>query len=134
MNGWCVHKDVFKFMRRFNTKFILDDLYMIVQARIELAKSHFANMDIQRTRRVSGGTKLINQIDRSFDSFEMRNTKEVAINPDYITLLRKVMVTKSSGFTFRFNERTGGILVTPNKSNIKEHAMITPLIVTGDLC
>jgi len=128
LDGICIHKDVFKIIKNKEMSMGLGSI------TIEILGLSIIRIPFLPTYEVHGGKQLIKQIDKSFDTFEMVKTSEVAINPDYITLLRKVMVTESSGFTFRFNEATGGVLVTPNKSNLKEHAMITPLVITGELC
>jgi hypothetical protein len=125
-----IHKDVFKLMYKNKLKFNISNIDVFINEKSET----YFRVYPREYYIVDGSKKLVEQIDKSFDSFRMNESKEIAMNPDYITLLRKVMVTDSSGFTFRFNEGTGGVLVTPNKNNYKEHAMIVPLVITGELC
>lgn len=138
LNGQAMHKDVFKLLnRQNNVEFKVLGMVNIMEfeeiiAEFKIAGSKFM-CGLKKHKDVTGQGKIIDQINNAFSKFNMNKVDEIAINPDYITLLRKVMVTKSSGFTFRFNTKTGGVLVTPNKNNYKEHAIITPLIVTGEI-
>lgn len=130
MDGMCIHKDIFKLIKKKSMEFKLPCI------EVEFSKGIFDVIRIpyKPIYEVQGGKKFLEQINNSFNKFDMKEVKEIAINPDSVTLIRKTMVTESSGFTFRFNESNGGVLVTPNQNNIKEHAMIVPLLITGKLC
>lgn len=147
LNGRAIHKNLFKLINRQNDvefrddstlqldlgrmTFMLDNKNRIVTAACRLHGS-LITFDIPKIEHVPGKGKILEQIDKSFATFKMNETKEIAINPEYIDLIRKVFVTSNDGFTFRFNENFGGVLVTPNKNNYREHAIIIPLRVTGE--
>ena len=137
LDGFAMHKDVFKLLNKMgDVEFKYLMLINVPQigslmAEFEIAGSKFM-CNLLRHDEIFGKGKIIKQIDKAFSTFKMKSTKEVAMNPAYVDLVRRVFI-EPEGMTFRFNESTGGILLTPNKNNYKEHAIIMPLIVTGEM-
>jgi len=75
---------------------------------------------------------FLDQIDILFNGWDMDAAKQVAFDPEGLEIIRKVFVSDTSGVTLRFNNKKQGILVTPNKDDYLEHAIIKPLKITGE--
>jgi len=132
LNGRAIHKDVFKLINRHKDVEFVQTLTLGTRCiQFKIDKSTFS-CSMPQTKKILGGEKIVEQIDKAFSSFNMNPVNEIAINPEHINMLNKVFVTNSSGFIFRFNTNTGGVLITPNKSDYKEHAMIVPLMTIGE--
>jgi hypothetical protein len=128
LNGHCIHKDVFRLINKHDVRF--DNIGTGVITRFEIAETEVITA-IKEYILVPGNGLLLNAIDSVFDQFNMRMTQEIALDPDTVTMIRKIFVTKTSGFTFRFNSGKAGVLVTPNQNDYREHAIIVPLSITG---
>jgi hypothetical protein len=128
LDGYCIQKDVFKLINRHDVQF--DNIGINVIARFEIAGTEVITA-MKSYAEAPGGGLLLNAIDSVFDQFNMKMTQEIALDPDTVTMIRKIFVTKTSGFTFRFNSGKAGVLVTPNQNDYREHAIIVPLSITG---
>ena len=135
LDGCCISKDVFKLLNRQKDVYfrrLIEDIGGGVSAHFSLAES-IVFCSIQKSRNVPGQGLIVDQIDNMTKDFQMEAKREIAIDPATIETLRKVFVTQSSGFTLRFNKGKTGVLITPNQSDYKEHAIVKTLKLTGEI-
>tara|TARA_R110000782_G_scaffold56886_1_gene118969 strand:+ start:279 stop:851 length:573 start_codon:yes stop_codon:yes gene_type:complete len=130
LSDLCIHKDAAKFLYKKDIDLVT---YLTPEVHFHTLIGQKTSVDIvlEKSSSVIGKGKIVDQINKSFETFKMNETREVAINPESIVLAKRIFLD-SDGITFRFNKQTGGVLLTPNKNNSKEHAMVIPLMVTGE--
>jgi len=142
LDGFCMHKEMFKILNKHSEVILKVEHAGVMTAKFKDSLGVTAVIDIfgqemklrlSKFKSVHGSGLIVDQIDNMTKDFQMEAKKEIAIDPATIETLRKVFVTESSGFTLRFNKGKTGVLITPNQSDYKEHAIVKTLKLTGEI-
>jgi len=127
LDGKKIHKEAFKMLRRQK------EIHIVRSGSVTKASFMFGEtvVIVDVLNQTETQKIFLDQLDKFFSDWDMDFVKQIAYDPDQVGIIRKIFVTKSTGFTYRFNNEKTGILVTPNQDNYLEHAIIKPLRITG---